>query len=72
MNQRPSLADTFGHIRRDLLQLDDIDRECRCVHRDAEDVEELDRPVQSLDFGSGIQSSTATGKACALPAMTKR
>ena len=35
MNQRTSLADTLGDIRRDSLQLDDIDRQGRSIHRES-------------------------------------
>ena len=48
MNQRTSLADAFGDVRRDLLQLDDVHRQRRPVHRDAEDLEELGRTVHSF------------------------
>ena len=49
MNQRASLADAFGDVRRELLQLDDVDRPRRSVHRDAEDLEEFGRAVLPLD-----------------------
>ena len=49
MNQRASFADALGDIRRELLHLDDIDRQGRSIHCDADDLKEFGRSIQAFD-----------------------
>ena len=49
MNQRTSFADALGDIRRELLHLDDIDRQGCSMDCDAEDLEEFGRSIKAFD-----------------------
>jgi len=60
MDQRAARPDAFGNIRRDFLDLDDIDRKGRSIQRDAENLEELARPVQPFDRNVQIRDLAET------------